>query len=369
MDLKVITRHAPSNYGSLLQSIATVNLLEGVGHKCTIIDYQRPDERGLKSITTALHDKPEWNGSMLKRLLYIALRFPTEQYARNKFDRFRKKYLPMTPRFSNSSELTGLKADIFVTGSDQVWGPVGADKIDPAYFLDFTKGKKFALAASFGREKLTKESVESIRSMLLDYDAITVREASASSLIKDMGLESPRTVIDPTLMVTSDFWRTLAQGSKIHNEKYLLIYQIHNNPAVDIYASRLAKAKGLKLVRISPFAHQITRAGSLILLPDPKDFINYIDKAEMMVTDSFHGTCFAVSLGTQFMTVIPVNGTGTRNRNLLEQLGLTDRIVHGTEDDSVTDLKAIDFIRVNERLKKLREDSVEYIKTALSAFS
>lgn len=41
MDIKVITRHAPSNYGSLLQSIATIKIIERLGHKCEIIDYIR----------------------------------------------------------------------------------------------------------------------------------------------------------------------------------------------------------------------------------------------------------------------------------------------------------------------------------------
>ena len=61
MDIKVITRHAPSNYGSLLQSIATQTVLERLGHKCEIIDYVRDDEHGLKAVTTALDDKEGWN--------------------------------------------------------------------------------------------------------------------------------------------------------------------------------------------------------------------------------------------------------------------------------------------------------------------
>lgn len=32
MNIKVITRHGPSNYGSLLQSIATVKKIEEFGH-------------------------------------------------------------------------------------------------------------------------------------------------------------------------------------------------------------------------------------------------------------------------------------------------------------------------------------------------
>ena len=56
MDIKVITRHAPSNYGSLLQSIATITTLERLGHKCEIIDYIRDDEHGLSAVKTNLNN-------------------------------------------------------------------------------------------------------------------------------------------------------------------------------------------------------------------------------------------------------------------------------------------------------------------------
>lgn len=50
MDIKVITRHAPSNYGSLLQSIATLRVFKKLGHDCTVIDYRRKDEQGINSV-------------------------------------------------------------------------------------------------------------------------------------------------------------------------------------------------------------------------------------------------------------------------------------------------------------------------------
>ena len=61
MNIKVITRHGPSNYGSLLQSIATVKKIEEFGHQCEIIDYQRADERGLNGVLTQLKAKDERN--------------------------------------------------------------------------------------------------------------------------------------------------------------------------------------------------------------------------------------------------------------------------------------------------------------------
>ena len=44
MDIKVITRHAPSNYGSLLQSIATLRVFKKLGHDCTVIDEKMSKE-------------------------------------------------------------------------------------------------------------------------------------------------------------------------------------------------------------------------------------------------------------------------------------------------------------------------------------
>ena len=44
MRVSVITRHAQSNYGSLLQTIATKTIIERLGHTCEIVDYIREDE-------------------------------------------------------------------------------------------------------------------------------------------------------------------------------------------------------------------------------------------------------------------------------------------------------------------------------------
>ncbi len=50
MDIKVITRHTPANYGSLLQSIATIKVFEKLGHTCKIIDYIKSNEYGDKRL-------------------------------------------------------------------------------------------------------------------------------------------------------------------------------------------------------------------------------------------------------------------------------------------------------------------------------
>lgn len=138
MNIKVITRHAPSNYGSLMQSIATLEILRRLGHDASIIDYIREDESGLNVTLTELNSKPKWSNNIIKKLLYILLRFPGEYLASKKFSKMRSKYLKLTDkRYKTSTELSTLKADIFMTGSDQVWGPIMNGRYDSAYFLSF----------------------------------------------------------------------------------------------------------------------------------------------------------------------------------------------------------------------------------------
>ena len=141
MDIKVITRHGPSNYGSVLQSIATLEILKRLGADAEIIDYQRADERGLKSVLATVNHKDGYSNS-LKKLLYVVIRFPMEWMAQRKFDEIRADNLKMTVRCKNTSDLKDLHADLFMTGSDQVWGPVLTEPYDDNYFLGFVDDKK-----------------------------------------------------------------------------------------------------------------------------------------------------------------------------------------------------------------------------------
>ena len=93
MQIKVVTRHSPSNYGSLLQSIATIRILQQMGHDAEIIDYVRTDDSGLCKVWTEAKHK---TGNLLKRLVYLAIRYPIEKIAEIRFARMRKKYLKMT---------------------------------------------------------------------------------------------------------------------------------------------------------------------------------------------------------------------------------------------------------------------------------
>ena len=356
MDIKVITRHAPSNYGSLLQSIATITILERLGHTCEIIDYIRDDEHGLKAVTTSLNGKQGWNGNPLKKLAYIALRYPEEKRAEMKFSRMRKKYLKLTGRCRTHEDLKQLNADVFMTGSDQVWGPTLNGRYDEAYFLSFVKNKpKIAYAASFGRTEFTPATLSVYKKMLSDYTGIAVRESSAMDLLVQMNIPCAGQVLDPTLLLTGEEWSKWIE--KNVQGKYVLVYQLHNNPALSDYAIRFARHVGLPLYRVSPTFHQFRRGGRFVYLPGLGEFLSYIKNCTYFITDSFHGTAFALNFNRQFIEILPNNKTGSRNQSILKLTGLQDRIVTDFNDFSIVD-KYIEYASVNKILEEERKKSV-----------
>lgn len=370
MNIKVITRHGPSNYGSLLQSIATVKKIEQFGHQCEIIDYQRADERGLNGVLTQLKAKDGF-GNPLKNLAYIAIRYPIEKFAQVRFDKMRRKYLKMTSRCSSHVDLKKISADAFITGSDQVWGPMMNGVYDGAYFLQFVDSNtpKLAYAASFGKTKFDERTVTEYKSMLAEYDKIAVRENSAVKMLHDWGLNNcVGQVLDPTLLLDSEEWKRLlvneCDSRKYEGKKYILVYQIHNDPKLSDYAKRLAKHTGLELLRVNPYLHQKFRGGKFICCPDLGEFLALIDNASCIVTDSFHGTCFAINFGKQFIEILPNNATGTRNQSILELTGLSNRILRDFNDYSLID-KPIDYGRVLEILKNERAKSIQVMKDLL----
>ena len=171
-------------------------------------------------------------------------------------------------------------------------------------------------------------------------------------------------MLDPTLLLTGDEWGEYIKRNIVKG-KYVLVYQLHNNHALSDYAVRYARHAGLPLYRVSPTFHQFRRGGKFVYLPDLGDFLSCIKNCTYLITDSFHGTAFALNFNRQFIEILPNNKTGSRNQSILQLTGLQDRIVTDYEDFSIAE-KMIDYARVNAVLAKERRKSMETMKELCS---
>ena len=166
-------------------------------------------------------------------------------------------------------------------------------------------------------------------------------------------------MLDPTLLLDETYWKCYFEPIK--SKKYILVYQLHNDKNLGDYAKKLAKTKKLPLIRISSSFHQIIRGGRFKWCPTIGQFLSYLKNAECIITDSFHGTAFAINFNTPFIEIIPNNGTETRNLSILQLTGLTERILYNRNNLDLIN-KPIDFSSANTILLQERKKSINILK-------
>lgn len=362
MKVAFITRHTPSNYGSVLQAYATQRAIERLGHEAVCINYIRTDELPENQTKTLL-SVSRWNKNAATRLLYSVTQKPVFDAARKRFDRYRKNMLTLTDECWNTPEELAQnlpKADVYMTGSDQVWNTVGTGVIDPAYFLSFVPDdkKKIAYAGCFGTKTVCDGDRDNIIKWLKRYEHITIREKSGVELAQSLGVHAEQ-VLDPTFLMSPKDWLGILP-KKEKTESYVLVYQLHPNKEFQTYAKEFAKRKKMKLIRVNPYFHHIFKPGKFVFCPPVEEFLWYIKNADYFLTDSFHGTSFAIGLNTQFVDVLP-NVYSERNRSILATAGLEDRILMSYDDFNIAD-KPIDFTAVNRKINAERTRSAEILR-------
>ena len=133
---------------------------------------------------------------MISSLLQLLTVFHTKEELRNKLE----------------------DADYYMTGSDQVFGPVLYGGYDWSYFLDFVPDsrKKIAYAASFGKMEIDNEDAGKMQLLLNRYNHVAVREKQAVELLDEWNIDAVQ-VIDPTLLFNAQEWKKLINYSDNKN--------------------------------------------------------------------------------------------------------------------------------------------------------
>lgn len=364
----VITLQNVRNYGSVLQALATQEVLERHGLEVWFYNYfKNGKDNGILARAKGYTKQDGMVGKIVKAAMLV----PTFIRQDRLFDDFLKQHLHTLPTpvctEEDFKQLT-LDADVYVTGSDQTWNSGWNNGILPPLFLSFAPADKplIAYAASFGKAKLDEWEREETRQRLSRYKAISVRESSAVDIIDDLdiGIKAVH-VLDPTLQVSGDYWRQKL-SHPVGHERYCLVYQLNHNAEFDRFAMEFAHRKGLKLIRwCNRYDQMRLPADVKLAVPEVSDFVSYIDHADFVLTDSFHCTAFSHNLGKQFLSVLP-NEFGGRIGSLLKLTHLEHRRVKDLGDMTVCDMPDIDYAPVNDILERERKVADDFLTKALA---
>ena len=255
MKIKTITCHDVYNVGAGLQAYALLTYLEQLGHDVQIIDY-KPDYLS-KHYSFSIVGNPIYEKGKLIKFLYLMVKFPKRLWCyfgkrKRRFDLFKKEYLKVTPICYSSNE--HLKdetpeADIYIAGSDQIWNPLFKNGRDPAFFLDFVPENKIkaSYAASFAVESLPIELEKEILDRLKRLDFVSVREKSGLDIVKGLGVDRGRVVLDPVFLLDKTKWDGFCKETTEFNERYILIYDFDKNDIIEKCAKTIAWVKKYKI--------------------------------------------------------------------------------------------------------------------------
>lgn len=369
----LITLHTVSNYGSCLQTYATQRLIESLGREVEVVDYYRADNlpeyavekafqgRRMRSLR-GLWEKAPW----LKRAASVPMGAIVARQ-RRPFEEFRSSHLNLTRMYRSADELRlePPEADVYCTGSDQVWNSVWNNGFEAPYYLDFApEGKpRIAFAASIGREEVDEWEKPLMREALSRYKAISMRESSGVDVLRGLGFGDAKLVLDPTLMLGRDEWAGVARMPRGVKRPYLLVYQLNKSKEFVGYVEAMAARYGLDVVKVSYGVYDVMRSAKTLIAPSVEEFVGLFLNASYVVTDSFHATAYSLNFGVPFTAIAPERFS-TRIASVLALTGTEDRMLADMSDTAMYE-RPVDFGRAQGALGAMRAESLSFLKGAL----
>ena len=349
MKIDIITIHCMHNPGSVFQAYALQKYLSNK-YDTTIIDY-RPDY--------LFTENSYW------KLAFKKIVFRKDYKSRShKFESFITREMKLSKCYKSYAELknANFDADVYMTGSDQLWNSDYQCGNDGAYYLDFiTNGKKIAYSTSVGKNTIDAYNLQILKEKLPSFSAISVREKSTSEFLSFELGKAIEWVCDPVFLLPVTHYTNFINSARFISEPYIVVYlssgsEILSN-IVEYY-----RQKGLKIILAGGFTK---RCYCDLHIKDvgPEDFLNLIYKAELVVSSSFHATAFCHLSHKDFITLIP-SKNGERIINLLDVSGLRNRGIQDDFEPCKVSL-SIDWQDVDEKLNQYIIASKKFLDIAL----
>lgn len=361
MQIGILTFHNSDNYGAVLQTTALYKKVKEINSKVEVIDYICPNKiKGYRTLDIGKHKSIKGN-------IYSFLQYPFKKYKRNLFNNeINKMYTLSKNKYFNNKQISRdyKKWDKVICGSDQIWNPNNT-KFDTTYLLDFIKedNRKISYAASFGISNIDDKYKHKYTELLNKIENLSVREVRGKEIVKELTNRESEVVLDPTLLLNKEEWVEFSQPMP-QKEKYVLLYTLHNTKEIREQAELISKKLGCKVVKIARGTFDFISKHKAVV-PTPQQYVDLINNAACVVTDSFHGTIFSVNLNIPFYTLLKsTNKSNSRITNILDIVGLSDRVIYDRAKE--VQLSNINYLEVNKKLDNEVKKSLRFLENALN---
>ena len=382
MKLGLCLKYEQVNYGSKLQALATLHLMEELGHECKVIHYGkaglwfkikalprifdatfRQDKIEAWSRNNAFKKHPEIKDDMdMRKALF-------KKYDEKHFD----KYEVFGAYFKDIQQIAK-SFDAIITCSDQLWSPAGLGT--NFYNLMFVPDsiRKVSFASSFGVSQIPWYQKKATARYLSRIDYVSCRENRGAEIVKELtGREVP-VLMDPVFAFDKNEWANTVHEEKVYNEPYIFCYLLGSNLSHREAVKKFAQEKGLKVVflkYLDQYVDYDADFGDITPFDvDPDRFLNILRGAEYVFTDSFHGCAFSIIMKKEFVVFNRYSATSGASKNsridtVLSNLGLESRRADANHLSLALN-KPINWTYVDIELAKYKHQFRNYLSTSLS---
>ncbi len=358
----IITHYNVHNHGAHLQLFALIQELKKLGYNAQALQFQKNyDFMGgaaagkkynisLRSIPTYLKYTVQ-NG--VDRTAYNIKK-------REILSDFRKKHDVVGAYYSEATDI-----DLVVIGSDEIFS-IEAGPNPWYYGIGVPCKNQVSYAASFGPTTLEMINEHNMDAMVAaginNIKAITVRDQNSADIVKHFSGKNVPIVCDPVLL--HDFSRLFSKEKverfrQAHPEKYCIVYSYDYNMNDDATVSAIRKyavKRGLKVYSLGYFHKWCDENPNV----SPLELFLWFRCADMVFTDTFHGSVISLSTEAQFISLIRNNQN--KLAFLLKQYGVSERIVNDFAKIEEKANSPIDYTIVEITVQQIRERSFRVLK-------
>lgn len=380
MKIGILTLPLLSNYGGILQAWALQHTLKNMGHQAVHImrHAQRQQDRNAhfriaseikQTIISLIKGIPkplilsEIDGNYLRQ---NTIKFIEEEI----FPKSNPIYSDgVLKKYYKNHEF-----DAMIVGSDQIWRPAYSQSLKNLY-LDFVEDpgvKKISYAASFGTDRWEYSAKEEriCKKLIKTFDFIGVREHSAVNLVKEHFDCQACIVADPTLLLDKEDYLNLLKTSTcpIHESRgsiftYILDVSDQTKKIVNKCCEVIGKeAYNCRPSRIARTKEDLKFIDECVA-PPVEQWIQSFEDAELLITDSFHGTVFSIIFNRPFWVIVNSKRGADRFISLLSTFDLQNRII--TNTDNIDWKEPIDWRKVNKKREEIKSMSLGLLRSAL----
>ena len=349
----IVSNFYAGNFGGSLTQYALYNTLEDMGYNCLMIE--RPKNSSGKASPATLTK------------LYIENPYPVVALSKQKED------MNDMRSFNNNCEM-------YVVGSDQLYQYnlyKSLGRLPSLEWADNAK-KKIAYAASFGHDHLwgDQRGLSEMGYFIRQFDAFSVREDSGVDIMRDNFGVDAQWVLDPVFLCDKKHYdKLIAKADKQFDKHYIASYILDPTSEKGEILKYTEKQKKMKATvvsefgRVGEYTEPLSDKGINVVELCVEERLKLIKNCDFFVTDSFHGTCFAIIMNKPFISIMNSNRGASRFPSLLSIFGLEDRLVTDISDDSWKKVleKPIDFGPVNNILKREKDKCIKWLRDALEA--